>query len=140
MNAIGKCCVVVLLLEIGIGICQDDETYKACRKQLTYTIRNKLQAPTFEYSLQIPFCHEPFIRIMERAVNQSANYKFTATYFPQWAYFIDAINGVQGFYTVNQTWWQFLKAPSSMLPVGVSFYYPKDGDHIIFNFTQSEGH
>ncbi|KAK3588161.1 hypothetical protein CHS0354_012226 [Potamilus streckersoni] len=140
MNAIGKCIFVVLFLEIAVSICQDDNTYKTCSKQLTYTIRNQIQAPTFEYSLQIPFCHQPFIRIMERAVNMSANYKFTATYFPTWAYFIDTINGVQGFYYVNQTWWQFLKAPDSMLPVGVSSYYPEDGEHIIFNFTQSAGH
>ncbi|KAL3831412.1 hypothetical protein ACJMK2_023163 [Sinanodonta woodiana] len=135
MNALGKSIFLVLLLEAAISICQDDKSYTICSKQLTYTIRNRVQAPPFEYSLQIPFCHQPFIRIMERAVNESANYKFTATYFPTWGYFIDAINGVQGFYTVNQTWWQFLKAPDSMLPVAdpkpfghggtLSRYYPK---------------
>ncbi|KAL3831411.1 hypothetical protein ACJMK2_023162 [Sinanodonta woodiana] len=140
MNSLGKSIFLVLFLEAALSNCDDEKTYNTPCKRLTYTIRNQVQAPTFEYSLEIPFCNQSFIRIMERAVDENANYRFTATYFPSWGYFIDAINGVKGFYTVNQTWWQFLKAPDSMLPVGVSYYYPDDGDHIIFNFIQAGGH
>ncbi|KAL3831410.1 hypothetical protein ACJMK2_023161 [Sinanodonta woodiana] len=116
----------------------DDNIYKNCSEQLTYTIRNQLQAPTFEYSLQIPFCHEPFIRIMERAVNMSAHFKFTATFFPESSYFIEAINGVQGYYMVNETYWEFLKAPNIDISLGVSSFYPNDGDHVLFNFTSDQ--
>ncbi|KAL3831414.1 hypothetical protein ACJMK2_023165 [Sinanodonta woodiana] len=147
MNPKVECVCIIIFFAVACSAAQNEPSSGevevdtkdfACRRQLNYTIRNNLQEPTFEYSIAIRFCRQPFIRIMETAVNKNRNFMFSATYFPKLGYFIDAINGVRGFYNVNKTWWAFLKAPDTMLPVGVSSYYPANRDHIIFNFTQED--
>ena len=45
-------------------------------------------------------------------------FSFTATYFPKWGYFIDAINGVSGNWEQNRTYWQISNS-SGPLDLGI---------------------
>lgn len=37
-------------------------------------------------------------------------FRFTATYYPRWGYFIEAINGLHGNWKDNKTFWQISNA------------------------------
>lgn len=38
------------------------------------------------------------------------DFRFTATYYPRWGYFIEAINGLYGDWKNNKTFWQISNA------------------------------
>ncbi|XP_061170209.1 uncharacterized protein LOC133179468 [Saccostrea echinata] len=100
-----------------------------------YTIRNKLVEPKFEYERNVTsYAGQPFIRFMEQAADDDKIYRFSSKYYGSLGYFIEKL-GMDREYVPGLTYWQFLKAPSTILPVGVSTYVPMDGDHLIFDYV-----
>ncbi|XP_061169872.1 uncharacterized protein LOC133179134 isoform X2 [Saccostrea echinata] len=102
---------------------------------ILYTIRNKLADPKFEYEQNVTSkAGQPFIRFMEQAADDDKNFQFSSKYYAKLGYFIEILGkdraGVFGL-----AYWQFIKAPCTVLPVGVSSYIPKDGDHLIFDYV-----
>ncbi|XP_062611831.1 uncharacterized protein LOC134273656 [Saccostrea cucullata] len=104
---------------------------------IRYTIRNNLAVPKFEYEQNVTSkAGQPFIRFMEQAAENDKNFQFSSTYYAKLGYFIQKLGketsreGVLGL-----SYWQFVRAPSTVLPVGVSTYIPRDGDHIILDYV-----
>ncbi|XP_061169874.1 uncharacterized protein LOC133179135 [Saccostrea echinata] len=117
----------------------ETKTGKGKNEEITvrYTIRNNLAKPNFEFEQNVTSkAGQPFIRFMEQAADDDKNFQFSSTYFAKLGYFIEKLGkeinreGVLGL-----SYWQFVRAPSTVLPVGVSTYIPEDGDHIIMDYV-----
>ncbi|XP_048773636.2 uncharacterized protein LOC125678893 [Ostrea edulis] len=103
---------------------------------IKYTIRNHLAEPWFQYERNVTsLAGSPFIRFMEQAADEDKNYQFSSTYYSKLGYFIEAMGKDRLAGTPGLAYWQFVLAPSTVLPVGVSSYIPKNGDHIIMNYV-----
>ncbi|XP_064604809.1 uncharacterized protein LOC135470037 [Liolophura sinensis] len=111
------------------------------RRTVTYTIRNVLQEPMFEMTQTLRlYRREPFLAVMERAATANSSFRFSADYFNHnLGYFITTINKLSANFEEDKTFWEFLSAPDIFLQKGVSNYFPRSGEHIIFNFTMG-GH
>ncbi|KAL8562784.1 hypothetical protein ACOMHN_022659 [Nucella lapillus] len=79
--------------------------------------------------------------LMQEAADVDSAFQFSVTYFAlPLGFFVDAINGLRGNFTLDQTWWAILGGNGKLTPVGVSSYEPDDGETVTFNFTQGGGH
>jgi hypothetical protein len=99
-------------------------------------IRNKLQAPQFEYHVTVePQPQRELIHFLEAAATQDPHYKFTAEYHGSLGYMITTINKLSAS-VANKTYWSIIEDPSgNSLDLGVSSYVPVDFKTLTFNFT-----
>ncbi|XP_061179557.1 ficolin-1-like [Saccostrea echinata] len=94
---------------------QEDITIK-------YTIRNTVAEPMFKYEQKVTSkAGQPFIRFMEQAAENDKNFQFSATCYGKMGYFIEKLGGKES--VTGLSYWQFKKAPSTVLGVGNSLTY-----------------
>ncbi|XP_062611829.1 uncharacterized protein LOC134273655 isoform X1 [Saccostrea cucullata] len=114
-------------MEMG-GEKRDDITIR-------YTIRNNLATPKFDFEQKVTSkAGQPFIRFMEQAADNDKNFQFSSTYYAKLGYLIEML-GTNRTNVFGLASWQFLKAPSIVLDVGVSSYIPQNGDHLILDYV-----
>ncbi|XP_052764830.1 uncharacterized protein LOC128206444 isoform X2 [Mya arenaria] len=103
----------------------------------TYTVNNGIKAPYFTHTVDLFIIDDkPLVYYMSTACQKYPDIftTYSATYFPSFGYFIDAINGVAADWDADKSYWRILNF-SQPLSVGVSSYVPREGDEIIFNLT-----
>ncbi|XP_053373526.1 cobalamin binding intrinsic factor-like [Mercenaria mercenaria] len=108
-----------------------------CMESFTYTVTNHLIWPYFNNSIAFKIDgNKPVIHYMQQACEMEPKQfiNFTATYYHQYGYYIDAINGIRDNYYNNGTYWEFWNATTA-LNVGVSYYIPSPGDRVLLKFT-----
>lgn len=66
----------------------------------------------FRQETRIMVCEQCRFSCILATVNSfvHVNFRFTATYYPRWGYFIEAINGLYGNWKDNRTFWQISNA------------------------------
>ncbi|XP_052811954.1 uncharacterized protein LOC128239369 isoform X2 [Mya arenaria] len=104
------------------------------------TVKHEIKDPCFSLSLDQIIEEEKTLEYYMRSTWDKYPKVFTTystTYFKDKGYFIDSINGVAGDWDTDRSFWEILNF-GQPLHVGVSFYVPKPGDNIVFNFTKSE--
>ncbi|WAR17195.1 hypothetical protein MAR_031789 [Mya arenaria] len=99
--------------------------------QFRYAVRNGVYAPTFNYEQDMDLVgNNTLVYYMNKAcdIYPDTFTNYSATYFPSFGYFIDAINGVAADWDADKSYWRILNFSQ---PLSV-------GDEIIFNLTVYE--
>ncbi|XP_059139503.1 uncharacterized protein LOC131927733 [Physella acuta] len=102
--------------------------------RVTLQAKNILQAPTFNYVAVVTLRKQNLLGFLEKAVDTNYGFRFSSSYFGSaLGYMVDKINGTAAS-TQNQTFWQ-ISSNGTALNCGVSTYYPRNNEVILFNFT-----
>ncbi|XP_059139753.1 uncharacterized protein LOC131927896 [Physella acuta] len=101
--------------------------------QVTLQAKNVLQAPNFKYVAVVKLLQQNLLGFLEKAVDLNQGFRFSSSYFGSaLGYRVDKINGTAAIQ--NQTFWQ-ISSNGTALTLGVSTYYPRNNEVILFNFT-----
>ncbi|XP_059139734.1 uncharacterized protein LOC131927878 [Physella acuta] len=102
--------------------------------RVTLQAKNILQTPTFNYVAVVTLRQQNLLGFLEKAADSNYGFRFSSSYFGSaLGYMVDKINGTAAS-TQNQTFWQ-ISSNGAALNCGVSTYYPRNNEVILFNFT-----
>nr|UTK45834.1 hypothetical protein [Crepidula fornicata] len=107
-------------------------------KEVTLRIKNILRDPNFDESVTLKCTRsKTLFYMMQEAADINKKFRPTVKYFgTPLGFFVQAINGLFGNYTADQSFWEILDGNNQQTSVGVSSYVPKNGETVTFNFTQ----
>ncbi|XP_025095131.1 uncharacterized protein LOC112564497 [Pomacea canaliculata] len=123
----------------GKGRCApgvDGGDFPRQKKNVTLVVENKLKQPTFTIQINLHTYSHYLIDMMEDAADLNDTFRFTVTYFNRkLGYYVDAIHGVFGNYSLDQSFWCIKNSSFIAIECGVSHYIPANHETVLFNLT-----